>query len=54
MKFESVGITVGCDAENVDVLAEFWAPTLGYAKPDAHQANRSLNTSRWGAAGRVR
>jgi hypothetical protein len=32
MRFESVGITVDCDAETVDVLAEFWAATLGYTK----------------------
>lgn len=32
MKYESVGITVDCDAEAVDVLAEFWSVTLGYVK----------------------
>jgi glyoxalase superfamily protein len=32
MKFESVGITVDCDADTVHVLAEFWAATLGYVK----------------------
>ena len=32
MKFESVGVTVDCDAEAVDVLAEFWSATMGYTK----------------------
>lgn len=32
MKFESMGVTVDCSAATVDVLAEFWAATLGYAK----------------------
>jgi hypothetical protein len=32
MNFDRVGITVDCDAETVDVLAEFWSATLGYVK----------------------
>lgn len=32
MKFESVGVTVDCGAEAVDVLAEFWSATMGYTK----------------------
>ena len=32
MKFESMGVTVDCGAETVDVLAEFWSATLGYTK----------------------
>ncbi|MBB5166949.1 VOC family protein [Mycobacterium sp. AZCC_0083] len=32
MTFESMGITVDCGAETVDVLAEFWSATLGYVK----------------------
>jgi hypothetical protein len=32
MKFESMGVTVDCSAETVEVLAEFWAATLGYVK----------------------
>jgi len=32
MKFDSVGITVDCSAETVDVLADFWSAALGYAK----------------------
>jgi hypothetical protein len=32
MNFESAGITVDCDTEMVDVLAEFWSATLGYVK----------------------
>ncbi len=32
MTFESMGITVDCSTETVDVLAEFWSATLGYAK----------------------
>lgn len=32
MKFASMGITVDCSAETIDVLAEFWSAALGYAK----------------------
>src|SRR6185295_13835589 len=32
MNYDSVGITVDCDADMVDVLAEFWAATMGYTK----------------------
>jgi hypothetical protein len=46
MKLESAGITVDCDADIVNVLAEFSATTLGYAKPYAYQASRRLDTSR--------
>ena len=32
MKFDRAGITVDCDVETVDVLAEFWSAAMGYVK----------------------